>query len=196
MSPRSVDRTERRQLEELLTADEEFMHILRAVRNVNPPEWAVGAGIIRDIIWDHLHSRVKATAHRDVDVAYFDPTDLSRERDLTVTRDLEAALPGVPWEAKNQAAVHTWYESRFGTTVEPLTSTYDAVGTWPETATCVAVRLAPDDRLVVFAPLGLSDLLHMTLRRNPRRVSIDEFERRVAEKRILERWPLVRIAPA
>lgn len=196
MSPRPVDRTERRQLEELLTADEEFMHILRAVRNVNPPEWMVGAGIIRDIIWDHLHSRVKATAHRDVDVAYFDPTDLSRERDLTVTRDLEAALPGVPWEAKNQAAVHTWYEYRFGTTVEPLTSTYDAVGTWPETATCVAVRLAPDDRLVVFAPFGLSDLFHMTLRRNPRRVSIDEFERRVAEKRILERWPLVRIAPA
>jgi uncharacterized protein len=39
----------------------------------------------------------------------------------------------VPWEAKNQAAVHLWYERRFGQAVGPLTSIAEAVATWPET---------------------------------------------------------------
>jgi uncharacterized protein len=118
-----------------------------------------------------------------------------RSLDRTERRQLEELLRAMRRSCTSSERFGTWSESRFGTSVEPLTSTYDVVGTWPETATCVAVRLAPDDRLVVFAPLGLSDLFHMTLRRTPRRVSTDEFERRMAEKRILERWSLVRIAP-
>jgi hypothetical protein len=42
-------------LVEVLRADEEFMRILHAVADVNPPHWAVGAGVVRDIVWDHLH---------------------------------------------------------------------------------------------------------------------------------------------
>jgi hypothetical protein len=87
--------------------------------------------------------------------------------------------------------VHTWYEARFGTAVDPLTSVEDAVGTWPETATAVAVRLRSNDELQVIAPCGLSDLFAMLLRRNPRRASRELFRRRAADKRITERWPRV-----
>ena len=49
---------------------------------------------------------------KDVDLAFFDPTDLSPRRDMEVEIVLRMHLPTVPWEAKNQAAVHTWYERR------------------------------------------------------------------------------------
>ena len=74
-------------------------------------------------------------------------------------------------------------------------STADAVATWPETATAVALRLTHDDRLVVEAPCGLGDLLGMVHRRNPRRVSVEEYRRRLATKRIAERWPRATIVP-
>ncbi len=187
------DSREEEALGKILRANEEFMRILHVVADVNPPNWAVGAGVVRDIVWDHHHGYVIPTRHRDVDVAFFDPTDLSPEYDRRVTIELVRRLPDIVWDAKNQAAVHTWYEARFGTAVDPLTSVEDAVGTWPETATAVAVRLRSNDELEVVAPCGLSDLLAMLLRRNPRRASLELFRRRVADKRITERWPHVHV---
>jgi hypothetical protein len=83
----------------------------------------------------------------------------------------------------------------FGYAVEPLVSLYDAVASWPETATSVAVTLGADGSLDVIAPLGLEDLFGMVIRRNPRRVSIDVYRERIAEKHYAERWPKVRVVP-
>ena len=69
----------------------------------------------------------------------------------------------------------------------------DAVSTWPETALAVAVGLREDDSIAITAPLGLDDLFSMVVRRNPRRVSVETYERRIAEKKYPDRWPGVRI---
>jgi hypothetical protein len=61
------------------------------------------------------------------------------------------------------------------------------------TATAVAIRLLPDDRLDIIAPCGLSDLFRPVLRRNPTRVSMEEFQRRYRGKRIRARWPRVQV---
>jgi hypothetical protein len=128
---------------------------------------------------------------KDVDVAFYDPVDLRPERDQAVERALAARLPGVRWDAKNQAAVHTWYQRRFGVAVDPLASSAEGVATWPETATAVAVRLHADRHLSVTTCCGLDDLLGGVCRRNPRRVTLATYHRRLAAKRVAERWPNV-----
>jgi hypothetical protein len=50
--------------------------------------------------------------------------------------------------------------------------------------------------LVIVAPFGLDDLLGLVLRHNPRRATVQEYERRVRSKRITERWPRVTVLPA
>jgi hypothetical protein len=95
--------------------------------------------------------------------------------------------------SETSPAVHLWYEDRFGIPVEPLTSTEDGIGTWPETVACVGIRLRDDSRLDVIAPFGLDDLFDLILRRNPRHVSLEMFRRRVREKGWLEHWPKVRM---
>ena len=89
--------------------------------------------------------------------------------------------------------MHLWYAARFGYEVPALASTADAVVTWPETATSVGARLEQDDTMTIVAPVGLDDLLGLVHRRNPARVSVDEYERRISTKRIAERWPRARI---
>jgi hypothetical protein len=165
---------------------------LQAARDVDPPDWLVGGGVLRDLVWDRLHGRPPARP-RDLDLAFFDPARLDPARDAEVEAALTARLSGVPWDAKNQAAVHTWYGRVFGGQVAPLTSAADGVATWPETATAVAVRLLPDDRLQVVAPCGLEDLFGLICRRNPRRVTFAHYRQRIHDKRITERWPRVEV---
>jgi uncharacterized protein len=188
-----TDRHEAVCLERLIRASEWFMRVLRAARVCGAPDCWVGGGVLRDLVWDQLHGGFVPERVKDVDVAFFDPTDLRPERDRAVEDELVRLLPGVRWDAKNQAAVHLWYQRHFGLEVQPLTSAADGVGTWPETATAVAMRLAADGRLAIVAPCGLSDLLDGVCRRNPRRVSVEEFRRRVRAKRVADRWPAVRV---
>jgi hypothetical protein len=170
-----------------------LMAALIAAREVDAPDWLISAGAIRDAVWDVLHDREPAMP-RDIDVGFFDPDHLTPARDEAVEAALRARAPGLPWEAKNQAAVHLWYPRRFGLEVEPFRDTADAVATFPEIATCVGVRLLPDDELQVVAPHGLDDLLGCVCRHNPTRASRALYRRRVETKGWGERWPKLRYA--
>jgi uncharacterized protein len=174
-----------------------LMRVLTAVREEYLPDAWVGAGAVRDLIWGTRYgSGFSPELVRDVDVAFFDPSDLSRGNDDRVTERLSRRLSGVPWEARNQAAVHTWYHGKFGgDPVEPLTSIHDALATWPETATAVAIRLGPDDMIEINAPFGLDDLLDGVWRRNPRRISLDRSLARLERHQPQTRWPGVTVIP-
>lgn len=180
----------------ILLEHERFVDILRAVRELDLPEGAVGGGAVRDSVWDALSQRREHAAFRDIDVAYFERDRLAPGVEHQAEEALDRKLPGYRWDVKNQAAVHLWYAERFGVPVQPLPSLAAAVATWPETATAVAVRLEPDDSLTVIAPLGLADLVQMVWRHNPARATREHFRRRLAAKRPHARWPGVRIIDA
>jgi HAD superfamily phosphoserine phosphatase-like hydrolase len=183
------------ELESILLADRWFVDLLRTVREVDPPEWVVGSGVIRNIVWDHLQGSGR-TRPNDVDVAIFDPGNLSNDREDALAGELRRRRPAVEWDVTNQAGVHLWYEGKFGHPIAPIRSTEDGVSRWPETATAVAVRLRGDDRLDVVAPCGLEDLFGMVLRRNPRQVTRAYFRERLVARRIRETWPRVTVIDA
>ena len=85
---------------------------------------------------------------------------------------------------------------RAGVEVSPFRSCADAVATFPETASCVGVRLLPDDDMLVVAPHGLDDLLGGICRHNPTRAPASVYEQRVAEKGRHRRWPRMRYVPS
>jgi hypothetical protein len=169
------------------------MDILETVRRLELREGVVGAGVVRNVVWDRLHGNTTRAQLADVDVAYFDPSDVSEDRDKALQAELVRQRPDIPWEVTNQAGVHLWFATVFGYPVEPVHSIEDAVATWPETATAVGVRLTSGNQIEVIAPHGLQDLLGMVLRRNPRRVTYEYFLERLRKKRIEEKWPLVRV---
>lgn len=181
-------------LQGIVLASPWLVEVLRAVRASQLPDAWVGAGVLRDLVWDGLTGGFDPGRVRDVDVPYFDSSNLRRERDEEADNELRRLAPDVPWEAKNQAAVHLWYPARFdGTPYAPAVSIADAVGRWPETATSVAIRLDARDSLQVVAPCGLTDLLGGVWRRNPAQVSLDRSRIRLERLRVRERWPWVQV---
>jgi uncharacterized protein len=169
-------------------------HALAAVAASGLPDAWIGAGVIRDVVWGQLHDGFDPARVRDIDVAFFDPDDLSPARDQEAQRVL-VELAGLPWEASNQAAVHTWFHEYFGgAPVAPFASVHEAVATWPEPATCVAIRMTPAG-LQVCAPHGLDDLLTGVWRVNPVRVTPEVSRARLARQAVSTRWPGVRVVP-
>lgn len=168
-----------------------FMSALRAARQLQLSSWCIGAGAVRNLVWDALHELPTPTQLPDIDLAYFDAACLTPERDAQLQQSLAEIMSGVPWEVTNQAGVHHWFEDYFGHPVPALHSLEEAVASWPEYATSVGLRLEHDDTISVIAPHGLDDLFAMVIRRNPSRASIDTYRQRVAQKRYAERWPRV-----
>lgn len=172
----------------LIRADAWRMTVLRAVRALALPDWAVGAGFVRNAVWDHLHGFAAPTPLPDVDVLYFDPCDLSRAREAALERRLAAAMPDVPWSARNQARMHL----RNGD--GPYADTEDAIRHWLESATCAALRLETDGGLTVIAPHGLADLLALQSRATPAgRAHPAAYRTRMQQKDWPSRWPRVRV---
>jgi len=172
-----------------------LMDALVAVRSLGLSSWCIGAGAVRNLVWDALHDRTEPSELADIDVAYFDAECLTSQQDEDLQAQLAATLPGIPWEVTNQAGVHLWFESHFGHSVPPLESLEDAVASWPEYATSVGLRLERGGSITVIAPHGLEDLFACVVRRNPARVSVNTYRQRIEQKRYAARWPGVRVVP-
>ncbi|MEV4351825.1 nucleotidyltransferase family protein [Actinoplanes sp. NPDC049596] len=173
----------------VVESDAEAMSILRAAAGLGLPDWWIGAGFVRNRVWDAI-SGLPAVPPRDVDVAYFDPERPDPGADERAEAQARTILPGVPWEIRNQARMHL----RNGD--DPYTSTLDAVSRWPETATCVAVTLRGDSVHLVTCH-GVDDLVGMVVRPSPAfddAVGRATVKRRVETKGWLDRWPVLRLA--
>ncbi len=186
---------QREDLVQIVQASQWFMPALQAVQSLNLYSWCIGAGAVRNLVWDHLHKYREPSALADVDVAYFDTSDSRREAEAEVQTALEARAPSLPWEVTNQAMVHLWFQDHFGHAVSPLTSLEEAVASWPEYATSVGVYLGNTGEVEIIAPCGLEGLFAVRVRRNPARVSVATYRRRVEQKQYAKRWPGVSVVP-
>ncbi len=187
---RSISIDHRERLEGIVRDSPWFMQALRAARDLDFPSWCIGAGAVRNLVWDHLHGYSTASYLSDIDLAYFDQNETSGRERYHQDR-IKLVCPDLPWEVTNQAHVHLWFESHFGHSVRPLRDLNEAVASWPEFATSVGISIDHHGVLEVLAPLGLDDLFAMRIRRNPARVSIETFRSRIASKQYTVRWPSV-----
>jgi len=56
----------------LIKKDKWMMNILKIVKDLNLPDWWIGAGFVRNKVFDYLHEYKKRTKLNDTDIIYFD----------------------------------------------------------------------------------------------------------------------------
>lgn len=173
---------------ELILADSWRMDVLREAEKINLPNWWIGAGFLRNLVWDAIEG-VESHPTRDVDLVYFNKENIDPETDWAYDKQLQSAYPNAEWEVRNQARMH--YVNKF----RPYTSAEDGIAHWVETATCVAVKLEKGTFRYLFCH-GTDDLFNLVARpisefKEPDLIST--FYERIEKKQWREKWPDLKI---
>jgi hypothetical protein len=176
-------------LRTILASDPIRWRALAAVMSLGLPDCWIGAGFIRNAVWDHLHLRLPTLPAGDVDVLWFDPERADASEDMRLQGTLRAIEPTFNWSVKNQARMHARNgDARYIGSV-------DAMRHWPETATAVAARRTGQTGCEIAAPFGLHDLFALVVRPTPRFMGLRHraYLDRVRGKGWSSTWPRLRI---
>jgi len=172
----------------LLENDSWRMDVLRAAEKLDLPDWWIGAGFFRTLIWDAIeHNDSPPT--RDVDLVYFDKNNTEPEVDWAYDEQMQKDYVFADWEIRNQARMH--YVNDFA----PYLSTQDGIAHWVETATCVAVKLENGKLRYLFCH-GTADLFGLVARPIPEFQTTEllpVFHERIEKKQWLKKWPHLKV---
>jgi hypothetical protein len=170
----------RNELIDIITKDELIIKTLTIVKNLKLNDCWVGAGFIRNKVWDILHKK-KTIKLNDIDVVFFDKTNISEKLEKEIEQQLNEIDPKIKWSVKNQARMH------FRNNHLKYINTENAISYWPETATAIAVRLNLNDKIEILAPYGLNDLFNLIVKPTPN-FDLIVFQKRVNEKEWKKQW--------
>lgn len=170
----------------LIANDQLMMDVLKYVRELRLKDCWVGAGFVRNKVWNYLHGYQNQLGSSDVDVVYYDNDNMDPANEKVLEESLSRKIP-LEWSVTNQARMHADNGDH------QYYSTEDAISYWPETATAIAVRLTDKNELEMIAPYGLDDLLSMTIRISPKFKDPIKYKQRLADKHWQERWPMATI---
>lgn len=168
----------------IIQADTWMLNCLRAVQSLQLDDWFIGAGFVRNKIWDVLHGYCDRTSLNDVDVVYFNGACLDKAADIELEQKLLAVMPDVPWSVTNLARIHLKYEQA------PFDNSAHAIAYWPELPTCVGVSLNADQQLIYTAPWGLEPIFSLQVKPNHHaNLPPQVFANRVKRKQWQTIWP-------
>lgn len=104
----------------LLRRDAWRMDVLHAAERLALPDWWIGAGFLRNLVWNTIEGKPSETT-RDVDLVYFDSSRTQPEYDWEFDSQMNREFPFADWEIRNQARMH--YVNDFA----PYVSTADEI---------------------------------------------------------------------
>lgn len=180
---------------EIVAADPLIGETLSRVRALGLTDWLVVSGALYNSIWNHLTGKLPGYGIKDVDLFYFDESDLSYEAEDTVIRRAAKHFEGLtlPVEVRNQARVHLWYEARFGDAYPRLSSSAEALSYFASKTHAVGVRFDAAGQLDLVAPFGLDDIF--SFRITPNRALDNRRTHEAKGARAKANWPEIAVLP-
>ncbi len=91
---------------DLIRKDPIRLEALECVYQLELPQYYIGAGFVRNLVWDSLHHNVKLTPLNDIDVIFFDADRLDSDYEKSLELKLSEQMPQLHWQVKNQAKMH------------------------------------------------------------------------------------------
>ena len=138
-----------------------LMDVLAGLRDLDIPQGMLVAGALYNLAWNRLTGRPPLTGINDLDVFYFDASDIGWDAEDVVIKRLAARFADLPLpvQVRNQARVHLWFPQKFGATdFAPLHSAEEMLGRYASKTHAVGARLMADGRIDILAPFGLEPI--------------------------------------
>ncbi len=178
-----------KELINIIKKEDWLMDILKQARNLNLLDWYIGAGAIRNTVWNHLHGKSGIPPVGDIDLIYYDNDDTAGKKEKESKNILNKNIPNFKWEVVNQATAHRFNKDR-----AKASSSCNALSHWIETPTCVGIRLEEDNSFTICAPHGLEDLFNLVVRPTTLEShNLEEYNKRMKEKNWIKNWPKLKV---
>ncbi|MER8365431.1 nucleotidyltransferase family protein [Mesorhizobium sp. M1378] len=187
--------TQRTAFLDIVSKDALIHEALVRARGLDLPDWLVVSGALYNSVWNHLTGKPSGYGIRDVDLFYFDESDLSYEAEDLVIRCAAEHFEGLtlPVEIRNQARVHLWFEARFGGSYPRLSSSAEALCYFASKTHAVGVRFGNHGQLELVAPFGLDEIF--SFRITPNRALDNRQTHETKGARARENWPEISVVP-
>ncbi len=184
---------QRAALERIIRDSPLLMRALHGLKRLALPDGWIVAGAIYDTVWNVLTDRDPLYGINDVDIFYFDGSDLSWDAEDRVIRAGETVFAGlsVRAEIRNQARVHLWFEAHYGEPRAPLTSCRESITHFAAQTHSVGARLDEAGALEIFAPHGLDAIFSFRL--VPNRVLDNRANYAMKSARHRRIWPELQV---
>ncbi|USD24958.1 nucleotidyltransferase family protein [Flagellimonas marinaquae] len=169
----------------IIESDKWMIETLTIVRELKLNDCWIGAGFVRNKIWDEKHGKDR-TKLNDIDVIHFDKSNPTKHYDIQIETKLRKLNPKLNWSVKNQSRMHI----RNGH--ERYKNCNEAISFWPETATAIAVRLNFKNKVEYIAPYGLEDLINLLVIPTPK-FDLNIYKNRIEKKKWKEKWNKLKI---
>jgi hypothetical protein len=176
-------------LRDIVRATPLLMDVLERLPELDLPDAWLVSGAIYNTVWNHPTGRPPLTGINDIDLFYFDASDLSYEAEDRAIRLADRVFGGLPLpvQLRNQARVHLWYPERFGEPYPALSSSREAIDRFASLTHAVAARLDRAGEIELYTPFGLDDLFSFRIVPNRRMNNRATHEKKAERARSV--WP-------
>lgn len=144
-----------------------LMDVLDYIETLKLPNYYIAAGCIFQTVWNYYDQKVLNYNIKDIDVIYYDNTDLSVEKDIKYYNLINdfCKNKGYKYEidVSNEARMHLWKKEKFNIDVEPYKCSEDAIDKWIATVHAIGIT-KENGEIKIYAPYGLSDIYSKTIR--------------------------------
>jgi hypothetical protein len=181
--------TQAEALRDIIRTTPLLIDVLQRLPKLNLPDSWLVSGAIYNTVWNHLTGRPPLTGINDIDLFYFDASDLSYEGEDRAIKRADQVFAGLPLpvQLRNQARVHLWYPERFGEPYPALASSREAIDRFASLTHAVAARLDRAGGIELYSPFGLDDLFSFRIVPNRRMNNRATHDKKAERARTV--WP-------
>ncbi len=152
----------------ILEKNTNLMMVLDYITKLELPNFYIAAGSVFQTIWNYYDGKDLNFGIKDIDVIYYNNSDLGVEKDLEYYNIINEYVKskGLNYEidVSNEARMHLWkMEHNQGESVEQYKNSEDAMSKWIATVHAIGITKV-NGNIKIYAPYGLSDIYSRTIR--------------------------------
>ena len=152
---------------EIIKKNKELMDILNYISKLNMQNYYIAAGSVFQTIWNFYDGKDLNYNIKDIDVIYFNGSDISVSKDLEyydlINKYCKENGYDFEIDVSNEARMHLWEKEKFNIDIEAYKSSEDAIDKWIATVHAIGITI-DNNELKIYAPYGLSDIYSKTIR--------------------------------
>ena len=152
---------------EIIKKNKELMDILNYISKLNMQNYYIAAGSVFQTIWNFYDGKDLNYNIKDIDVIYFNGSDISVSKDLEYYNLIKKYCKEKEYDfeidVSNEARMHLWEKEKFNIDIEAYKSSEDAIDKWIATVHAIGITI-DNNELKIYAPYGLSDIYSKTIR--------------------------------